>query len=241
MSAERSFVLDRPISSSPETTQKLKVSDYFANLPVAPNTNLEILAPLLGANVDRRQIIDNYLDIYNRRRSVGLYGPPVVDMQLAIAMIDPDSFAGMCGNIHEKGERVKVATHEWGHAFVGSALGWNINYITVVPDSTSLGSTSTSPKSEKALWIIMAESIAISCGGGLAAQMAGHEVKGTGSDMASAEAKANIALLDPNCPFDTASQIFSYGEGLAHSALNAIGPSRLHKAALGLAESTTIV
>lgn len=244
MSVESPAFADFRVVKPAETNPAFSLKGYFAGLPVASNTNLEILTPLLGQNPDvnlRKQIINRYLDIYNRRRSVGLYGPPEVDMQMAIAMVDFDSFTAMCGDIHAKGEEIKVATHEWGHAFVGYAVGWNVGCITVVPDSSSLGSTYTSPKAEKALWVLMAESIAISYGGGLAAKMAGHEVKGTGSDMASAQAKANIALMDPDCPFSTAEEISTYSEGLAHRALSSIGASKLHNAALGLAEKKTIV
>lgn len=244
MSVESPIFANVNVVKPAETNPAFSLKDYFADLPVASKTNLEILTPLLEQNDNtdlRKQIIDRYLDIYNIRKAKGIYGPPEVDMQMAIAMVDNDSFTAMCTDIHAKGEEIKVATHEWGHAFVGYALGWNVNCITVVPDSSSLGSTYTSPKAEKALWVLMAESIAISYGGGLAAKMAGHEVKGTGSDMASAQAKASIALMDPNCPFSTAGELLSYSEDLAHRALSSIGASKLHNAALGLAEKKTIV
>lgn len=244
MSAERSFVLDRTINASLESAQKPKVSDYFADLPVAPNTNLEILAPLLNqdTNVDYREhIINRYLDIYNIRKANGIYGQPEINLEMAIALVDNDTFSGICEAINRQGEVIEVATHELGHGAVASALGWHVESMTVVPASNYLGLTVTSPGGEKSLsdWAI--ESAAISFGGAIAAKMAGHEVKGHGSDMASASAKARIAMQDPNCPFSSEGALLTHAQNLAHSALSRSGSARIHKMALDLACRKTIV
>lgn len=243
MSAERSFVVDGTVSNSLETTQRVSVSDYFADLPVAPNTNLEILASLLpqSENADiRRKIIDRYLDIYNLRKGVGIYGNPEINLEMAIALLDEATFTEAIQEVKSEGAIIRVATHEMGHVLVASAVGWDVSSVTVVPASSYLGLTVTSPKGEKSLSDWAVESAAISYGGALAAQMAGHEVRGHGSDFASARAKARIAMADPNCKFSSEEQFLSYAQNLAHSSL-AGKESMIHRMAMGLTARKTIV
>ncbi len=226
-----------------EVKPAVNISESFANLPVAPGVDLNRFSSLVneGEQVGlRERVVNRYLDIYNLRRSKGFYGIPEINTEMAIAILDDDTFNATIEEINHEGYILTVATHELGHGAVASALGWHVRSMTVVPASSYAGLTETSPNGEKSLadWAI--EGAAISYGGAIAAKMAGHPVRGHGSDMASAAAKARIALADPNCPFSSEAQILTYAQNLAHSAL-AGRESSIHRMALDLTARKTVV
>lgn len=244
MSERTSVYMDSVAIKPVEANLGFVLKDTFADLPVAPGVDLNRFSALVSLeqqNGLREKVVNRYQDIFKLRQSKGLYGRPEINTEMAIAILDDDTFKEILEEINHEGFVITVATHELGHAAVASALGWHVNSMTVVPASSYLGLTVTSPGGEKSLsdWAI--ESAAISFGGALAAKMAGHEVRGHGADMASAAAKARIAMADPNCPFSSEGQILSYAQNLAHSALARAGTSGIHKMALDLADKKTIV
>lgn len=223
--------------------QASPVAELFVRLPVENRNQLAWLSPLVPEGVDqevqRQKVEDRYLDLLNLRKDLGFAGPLIVTPDVAIAILDEKLFGEFKNEIRDQGRTLKTARHEVGHAAVASLLDFKVTSVTVVSGAGYLGLTVAVPNKnlEPQEWLI--KSAAISFGGALAASMMKDPVLGTGADMASAQAKAQIAVA---YGFYSSEAVFlSVAKNLAHSALQNFGLSNIERQAQQLLSRGTIV
>lgn len=240
MSVERLSISN--IEKSEAIDKKAMVRCLFANLPVNPGTNLEILASLIpdGATTDdlQEKINNRYLDLLNLRRSFGQFEPPKISIEMAISILDDQLFEAIKDEAKNEGKILATARHEIGHQLVAANLGWSTEVVTVVPAGYYLGLTVVLPPQSRSFDQLLFESAAISFGGAIAAQMSGDEVGGIGADMASVQAMARVAVA---CSISSTEESFqSEAARIAHQALKNVGTDSLNRQAQFLTARGTI-
>lgn len=241
MGKEQLLVLER--SSNFENPEKIElIKSAFAGFPLDQKTNLEQLSSLIPDGVNETQLRDKiserYSAIHSLRKRAGQPEEPVITNELAIAIVDDGVFEEILKAAEGKIEIVKTARHEAGHTIAAVRFGWSVPVVTVEPGSYYLGLTIAVSHPDLSFDDWLLESAAISLAGATAAKMSGDEVKGIGADLASACAKAKIAVLSPFAKFSSEAAFLTAAENLAHSALKG---ANIDKMALILAEKKTLV
>jgi len=167
--------------------------------------------------------------VVSMRKKFGLQESFELNFETAIALVDDNLFEQVLNETQQDGKTLNTARHEIGHANVAQMLGWHVDYISVVPSATYLGVTGSSPPSGLSLYDYCLSAAAISYGGIMAAQMLGDELKGGGSDMASAQAKARI--VNYYYPQISENAFLSQAQSLAHQSLRSSGTPSMEKQA----------
>lgn len=234
MAGER--FLSSPVLEANANQGHDEVRQLFAGLPVDNNANFELLSPvILGETPEqlREQILSGYQVLVNIKKSFGRYDIPEITTMLAIALLNKNLYELVKQELIEEGQRTETGRHESGHITVAKRLGWSVSSATAEERS---GVTFCRPPAGLSLDDLLVENAAICLAGQIAAQMMGDDGSGSGSDLAKAQALAEIATSYPGCKYTSVTAFLAEAHSIAHQALSGTGQSVIEHQAINLAE-----
>ena len=211
-----------------------QVFDAFSGLPVAEGVNLANFRSIVQGQDPgqlKEKVASRYENLCKTREAAGIEDKLILGNELIVSILDDGLYDELNKEAEEDILRISVARHEGGHGVVAAVCGWHVASMTNVPNGYYLGLTECIPPAGLRFDRWLLQSAAISYGGKIAAIMSGDKPSGIGADMASARAKARIAVSLPWSGFSSEEAFLREAESMAHRAISRFGVSNLNKLA----------